>query len=71
MLSSIVVCHQTSFVHDYPDTVEERFERLQLVLTAARRLLEILAGFEQKVQQTSWPWDEKSEEAPAALVIRQ
>lgn len=55
---------RNEFAHDYPDTVEERFERLQLALTAARRLLEILAGFEQKVQQTAWPWHGKSEEMP-------
>lgn len=62
---------RNEFAHDCPDTVEERFERLQLALTAASRLLEILAGFEQKIQQTAWPWDGKSEEVPAALVIRQ
>ncbi len=53
---------RNEFAHDYPDTADERFERLQLALTAARRLLEILAGFEQKVQQTAWPWHGKSGE---------
>lgn len=42
---------RNEFAHDYPETVEERFERLQLAQAAAQRLLDILAGFEQKVQQ--------------------
>ncbi|MBK5966554.1 hypothetical protein CCR95_21380 [Thiocystis minor] len=42
---------RNEFAHDYPDTAEERFDRLQLALTAAQRLLEILMGFEQHVQQ--------------------
>ena len=42
---------RNEFTHDYPDTVAERFDRLQLALTAAQRLLEILLGFERKAQQ--------------------
>lgn len=42
---------RNEFAHDYPDTVDERIDRLHLALTAAKRLLEILAGFEHKAQQ--------------------
>lgn len=42
---------RNEFAHDYPDTAAERFERLQLALTAAQRLLDILMGFEQQVEQ--------------------
>ncbi len=42
---------RNEFAHDYPDTVAERFERLQLARAAAQRLLEILAHFEQQIQQ--------------------
>ena len=42
---------RNEFSHDYPDTAEERLERLQLAVTAAQRLLEILQGFEQRVEQ--------------------
>lgn len=42
---------RNEFAHDYPDTVDERFDRLHLALTAAQRLLEILVEFEQKAQQ--------------------
>jgi len=42
---------RNEFSHDYPDTAKERFDRLQLALSAAQRLLDILAMFEQKAQQ--------------------
>ena len=42
---------RNEYTHDYPHTVAERFDRLQLALTAAQRLLEILLGFERKAQQ--------------------
>ena len=42
---------RNEFAHDYPDTVDERFDRLHLALTAAQRLLEILLEFEHKAQQ--------------------
>lgn len=42
---------RNEFAHDYPDTVDERFDRLHLALTAAQRLLEILVEFEHKAQQ--------------------
>lgn len=41
---------RNEFAHDYPHTTVERYERFQLALTAAQRLLEILAGFEQKLR---------------------
>jgi len=42
---------RNEFSHDYPDTAKEQFDRLQLALSAAQRLLDILAMFEQKAQQ--------------------
>jgi len=42
---------RNEFAHDYPDTVDERIDRLHLALTAAQRLLEILVRFEHKARQ--------------------
>lgn len=38
---------RNEFTHDYPELAEERFDRLQLAIQSARRLLEILHTFEQ------------------------
>ncbi|HWP00118.1 MAG TPA: hypothetical protein VNL74_05750 [Methylococcus sp.] len=42
---------RNEFAHDYPQTPEERFERLVLALASARRLIEILAILNGKIQQ--------------------
>lgn len=42
---------RNEFGHDHPATAQERLERLQLALTSARRLLEILAILDGKMQQ--------------------
>ncbi len=42
---------RNEFAHEYPENLQERFERLQLALTSARRLLDILAIFGEKTQQ--------------------
>lgn len=42
---------RNEFTHDYPEASQERFERLQLAFASARRLLNILAIFSEKIQQ--------------------
>ncbi len=42
---------RNEFAHDYLDTPEQRFERLQAAIVAARRVLEILAGLEGRIHQ--------------------
>lgn len=42
---------RNEFAHDYPETPQEWLERLQLALASARRLLEILANLDGKMQQ--------------------
>lgn len=42
---------RNEFAHDYPETPPERLERLQLALASARRLLEILAILDGRMQQ--------------------
>jgi len=39
---------RNEFTHEYPETTQERFERLQLAFESARRLREILAVFTSK-----------------------
>jgi hypothetical protein len=39
---------RNQFVHDYPDSPNERFERLQAAIQAAQQLLMIMAQFQQK-----------------------
>lgn len=39
---------RNEYTHEYPETMQERFERLQLALESARRLIEILAVFTEK-----------------------
>lgn len=42
---------RNEFTHDYPDTLAVRFERLQLALTSAQRVLAIFHLIQQKTQQ--------------------
>lgn len=41
---------RNEFAHDYPETVDERFARLQLAIASAQRALQIWAGFQDKVR---------------------
>jgi hypothetical protein len=40
---------RNEFTHEYPETPEERLERLQLATASASRLLDILATFSEKI----------------------
>ena len=42
---------RNEFTHDYPHTLEERFNRLQLALTAAEHIVMIFDGLQQKINQ--------------------
>ncbi len=42
---------RNEFVHEYPETAEERYQRFQAALQAAERLLVILRGFSRKIEQ--------------------
>ena len=42
---------RNEFTHDYPETTKERFERLQLALAAAERVMSILEVMNQKICQ--------------------
>ncbi len=42
---------RNEFTHDYPESAHERYERLQLAFTSARRLTEILSLFRQKIDE--------------------
>ncbi|PKY10190.1 hypothetical protein B1757_10740 [Acidithiobacillus marinus] len=42
---------RNEFPHDYPDTVAERFARLQMALNASQRALEILEALSRKIEQ--------------------
>jgi DNA primase len=42
---------RNEFTHDYPESPRERLDRLQLAVQSAKRLLEILAAFEQSAQR--------------------
>jgi len=45
---------RNEFTHDYPETAEERFERLTLAMQSATRLLEVLGHFERFAH----PWSQ-------------
>ncbi|WP_260293619.1 hypothetical protein [Sedimenticola hydrogenitrophicus] len=45
---------RNEFTHDYPEDVAERYERLELAIISAKRLRELIAGFERKVKER-WP----------------
>jgi hypothetical protein len=42
---------RNEFTHEYPEAAQEKFARLQLALASARRLLEILSIFVEKLGQ--------------------
>ena len=42
---------RNEFAHDYPDSSEERLERLQAAMTAARQLISIMAQINSKIRQ--------------------
>jgi len=42
---------RNQFAHDYPDTPEERFERLQAAMASAYRLLAVLEHINRKLRQ--------------------
>ena len=42
---------RNEFTHDYPETIAERYSRLQLAIRAARRLLEILGGIGLNIER--------------------
>lgn len=42
---------RNEFAHDYPETTEERFARLQLALTAAARSLEVLEHIRTRIRE--------------------
>jgi hypothetical protein len=41
---------RNEFTHDYPEKIQERFERFQLAIASAQKLLAILAVFNEKAQ---------------------
>jgi hypothetical protein len=45
---------RNQFAHDYPDSVPERFERLQAAAAAARQLLTVMELFNQRLRQHPW-----------------
>ena len=42
---------RNEFTHEYPETIQERFERLQLALAAAERVITILEAMNQRIYQ--------------------
>jgi len=44
---------RNQFAHDYPDTVAERFERLQAAIAAAGQLLSVMRRFQTKIAAQS------------------
>ena len=42
---------RNEFTHDYPETTKERFERLQLALAAAEKVMMVLELMNQKIYQ--------------------
>lgn len=42
---------RNEFAHDYPETVEERFERLQLALSSAQAVSEIFGFMSHKIRE--------------------
>jgi hypothetical protein len=41
---------RNQFAHEYPESAEERFERFQAAVGAARRLIHLLDGFERRLE---------------------
>ena len=50
---------RNQFAHDYPDSVNERFERLQAAIGAAQQMIAIMAQIASKIRQrfagSAWP----------------
>ncbi len=42
---------RNQFAHDYPDSANERFERLQAAIGAAQQMIAIMAQIESKIRQ--------------------
>jgi hypothetical protein len=42
---------RNEFTHDYPETIQERFERLQLEIIATKRVIAIQEAMNQKIDQ--------------------
>ena len=42
---------RNEFTHEYPEMAKERFEKLQLAMSSARRLLEIFGIFGDKIKE--------------------
>ncbi len=42
---------RNQFAHEYPESAAERFERFQAAVGAARRLIDLLEGFEQRLER--------------------
>ena len=42
---------RNEFAHDYPETMEERFERLQLANTSAQTVMEIFNSMSHKIRE--------------------
>lgn len=42
---------RNQFAHDYPDTVNERFERLQAAIGAAQQMIAVMAQIDGKIRQ--------------------
>ncbi len=44
---------RNEFTHDYPETPQERYEKLQLAIASAHRLIGILGVFKKKLGERS------------------
>jgi len=42
---------RNEFAHDYPETTEERFERMQLAITSAQTVIEIFNSLSHKIRE--------------------
>ena len=42
---------RNEFTHEYPETMKERFERLQLAITSAQTVLEIFNSMSYKIRE--------------------
>jgi hypothetical protein len=50
---------RNQFAHEYPETPDQRFERFQAAARAATRLLDILSGFSEKIENRFPAYQEK------------
>ncbi|MBI5450745.1 MAG: hypothetical protein HY940_05255 [Gammaproteobacteria bacterium] len=42
---------RNEFAHDYPESMGERFERLQLAITSAQTVMEIFTSMSHKIRE--------------------